>query len=81
MSQITDTIGSGLRKTGDVIADAGKTTSDTVTDGYNKATGQHSTSHKLDLKSNSGYSQDAKDIASHAEMMKDKAMRDADKRF
>jgi exo-beta-1,3-glucanase (GH17 family) len=81
MSQITDTIGSGLRKTGDIVADAGKATSNTVSDGYDKATGNSSKSHGLNLKNNSGYSQDAKDMARDAEKMKDRAMRDADKRF
>jgi len=79
MSQITDTIGSTLRKAGDVISDAGKSTSNTVSDTYNKATGNNSSSHKLTH--NSGFSQDAKDLTRDVERMKDRAMRDADRRF
>jgi len=79
MSQITDTIGSGLRKTGDVVSDAGKTTADTITDGYNKATGNESKTDRM--LNNSGFSQDSKDIARGAERMKDNALRDADRRF
>jgi hypothetical protein len=81
MSQITDKIGSGLRKAGDVLSDAGKSTSNTITDGYNKATSHHSSGHSVNLKNNSGFSQDAKDLARDAERMKDNAMRDADRRF
>lgn len=82
MSQITDTIGSALRTTGDVVADAGKSASNTLS----KATGSSGSSHHshnsgLSLKSNSGYSSDAKTLAKDAERMKDKAMADADRRF
>jgi len=79
MSQITDAVGSGLRKTGDFIADTGKATSNTVTDGYNKATGKESNTHKLTK--NSGFSEDAKNVARQSERLKEKALRDADRRF
>ncbi|QDS71591.1 hypothetical protein FKW77_006267 [Venturia effusa] len=79
MSQITDTLGSALRATGDVVADTGKAISNTVTDGYNKATGNESKTDRL--MKNSGFSKDAKDIAREAERMKDNALRDADRRF
>lgn len=68
MSQITDNLGSGLRKTGDIVAD-----------GYNKATGNESKTDRL--MKNSGFSQNSKDIARGAERMKDNALRDADRRF
>jgi hypothetical protein len=79
MSQITDTIGSGLRKTGDVVADTSKTVSNTITDSYNRATGNESKTDRL--MKNSGFSQDSKDIARGAERMKDNALSDADRRF
>lgn len=79
MSQITDTIGSGLRKTGDIVADTGKAASNTLTEGYNKASGKESKTDRLTK--TPGFSQDSKDFARGAERMKDKALRDVDKRF
>jgi len=83
MSGITDTIGSTLRKTGEVVADAGKSASNAVSDTYNKTTssGGGSKTKHVNFGSNSGYSQDAKTLKRDIERMKDNAMADADRRF
>jgi hypothetical protein len=75
----TGSISDAATKAGTTIKDTATSASKTAERAYNDLT--HNGSSRSTLGGNSNFSSDARDIARDAERMKDKALRDVDRRF